>query len=251
VSYDSQEALAEFASDYDIAYPLLADEGSDIIEKFGILNTLIDPSDSRFYGIPFPGTYLVDKDGVVTEKFFNRHYATRTSAGTLLDTALGKSFIHAEAPRQGLVNDQVRITSYLSDEDLKLEVESTLYTRIELPTGFHVYGDPLPKGFHGTTVHVQEVRGLRVGEASYPPTSARSFEELGVELNIYEGVLEVGVPVTATADVLNWGVERERMSLEVPVIVRYQVCSEEVCYIPRTVELSLEVDLAELTLPKP
>ena len=69
-----------------------------MIERFGILNTLIDPDDPdvrhptlgvSFYGIPFPGTYVVDESGIVTEKFFNRHYATRPSAGTSLDTAFG------------------------------------------------------------------------------------------------------------------------------------------------------------------
>jgi len=148
-----------------------------------------------------------------------------------------------------VADSELRITSFLADESLKLEVESTLYTRIEVPDGYHIYGEPLPEGFFATTVHVQEVKGLRVGEAQYPPTVPLRFEELDVTLSIYEGVVEIAVPVTATADVLNWGAERETMMLEVPVIVRYQICSEEVCYLPRTVELSMELDLAELQLP--
>ena len=148
-----------------------------------------------------------------------------------------------------MVDSELRITSFLADENLKLEVESTLYTRIEVPDGFHIYGPPLPAGFFATTVHVQEVKGLRVGEAQYPPTSLRRFEELDATLSVYEGVVEVAVPVTATADVLNWGAERERIKLEVPVIVRYQICSDEICYIPRIVELSMQLDLAELQLP--
>ena len=243
------EDLAKFSEAYDIGYTLLSDEGSRVIETLGILNTLIAEDDERFYGIPFPGTYIVDSDGVVTEKFFNRHYATRTSTGTLLDKAVGKVLIHDGSSVARLADSEVRITSFLADEDLKLEVESTLYTRIEVPDGFHLYGEPLPEGFFATTVHVQEVKGLRVGEAQYPPTTPQRFEVLDVTLSVYEGVVLVAVPVTATADVLNWGAECEPMKLEVPVIVRYQICSDEVCYIPRTVELSMELDLAELQLP--
>ena len=252
VSYDSQEDLAKFSDRHGISYPLLADVGSKVIERFGILNTLIDPdepSGRRIYGVPFPGTYVVDRNGVVTEKFFNRHYATRTSAGTLLDTAAGKVLIHAGAPSAEAMDAEVRITAFLADEDLKLERSSLLYTRIEVPQGFHVYGAPLPEGYFATTAHVQEVKGIRVGESSYPETHPREFEALGVTLNVYEGTVEVATPVTATADLLNWGVERDTMTVDVPIVVRYQAGSEEVCYLPRTVELSLELPLAELTLP--
>ena len=136
VSYDSEEALAGFSEKYGISFPLLADSGSKVIERFGILNTLIDPDEpngQRIYGVPFPGTYIVDRTGVVTEKFFNRHYATRTSPGTLLDTAAGEVLIHAGSPSAETMDAEVRITAFLADEDLKLESSSVLYTRIEIP----------------------------------------------------------------------------------------------------------------------
>ena len=101
ISYDPQEALKSFSDRYGITYDLLSDVGSVVIRRFGILNTLIDPEDPRagdFYGIPFPGTYVADEFGVVTEKFFSRHYATRESAGTILDKALGKVLLHEESP---------------------------------------------------------------------------------------------------------------------------------------------------------
>ena len=47
--------LAGFAGEYGIEYPLLADEGSKVIEQFGILNTLVLP-DEPVYGIPYPGS---------------------------------------------------------------------------------------------------------------------------------------------------------------------------------------------------
>jgi peroxiredoxin len=93
ISYDPQAALRRFADRYAITYHLLSDAGSEVIRRFGILNTLIDPGDRRawpYYGVPFPGTYVTNQSGIVTEKFFNRHYATRVSSATILDTALGR-----------------------------------------------------------------------------------------------------------------------------------------------------------------
>ena len=105
VSYDSQPSLARFADRYGITYDLLSDAGSAVIRRFGILNTIIDPGDRQarpYYGIPYPWTYVVDASGVVTEKFFNRHYATRTSPTTILDKALGRALTRPESPVEHL-----------------------------------------------------------------------------------------------------------------------------------------------------
>ncbi|HEY5640189.1 MAG TPA: redoxin domain-containing protein, partial [Dehalococcoidia bacterium] len=141
------EGLKAFSDDYDIGYDLLSDEGSAVIREFGILNTIIDPNDpraERFNGLPFPGTYVVDGEGVVTEKFFNRHYGTRTSAGTILDSALGRVLRHEEAPEAAYSDERAVVTAFMSGPTLTLEVTNTLYVRIEMAEGLHIYGEPLP-----------------------------------------------------------------------------------------------------------
>ena len=105
ISYDPVPVLKKFGEEQDISYHLLSDFDSAVIKKFGILNTLIQPEDSErhpstqrtFYGVPFPGVYVVDEEGVVTEKFFYRHYGTRASAGSILNSALGEALIPKEA----------------------------------------------------------------------------------------------------------------------------------------------------------
>ena len=48
---------------------MLSDKGSAVIRRYGILNTNIPPT-HKFYGIPFPGEYLVAPDGRVADKVF-------------------------------------------------------------------------------------------------------------------------------------------------------------------------------------
>lgn len=255
ISYDPPEALESFSDRYGITYDLLADVGSVVIRRFGILNTLIDPEDPRagdFCGIPFPGTYVADEHGVVTEKFFSRHYATRESAGTILDKALGKVLLHEEAPQADEQGERVKITGFLSDPDLKLEVVNTLYVRLQMAAGYHVYGDPLPEGFYPTRIAVQAAPGVRVGEPVYPPTQPREFEILGVTLNVYDGVTEIAVPVTGTTEL--WGASETigtngERQVELDVIVDYQVCSETICYSPQTAQLSIAAPVAALIQP--
>ena len=258
VSYDPEPALARFAERYDITYDLLSDVGSAVIRRLGILNTIIDPGDSRawpYYGIPYPGTYVVDESGVVTEKFFNRHYATRTSPTTILDKALGRLVARPESPDATRSASRAEVSAFFAGKDMKLEVANTLHVRIELADGLHVYGEPVPDGFHATTATLRPSEGIRIGEPIYPPTTPRAFPVLGVTLNTYEGVVDVAVPVTRTAAWDDLSEFRRRMGfpplkeVTLDVEVNYQACSETVCYLPERVRFSVPVPAADLVFP--
>lgn len=67
ISYDSVEVPRTFAKRAGITIPLLSDPKSEIIKAFGILNTTV-PRNTEFYGVPFPGTYIVDERGRVKSK---------------------------------------------------------------------------------------------------------------------------------------------------------------------------------------
>ena len=257
ISYDPQAALSAFAENHEVTYDLLSDYDSAVIKDFGILNTLIAETDPEqhpatqrgFYGVPFPGTYVVDEDGVVTEKFFLRHYGSRTSAGSILNSALGKVLIHDENPQAETSAEHVKISAFLADSDLKLESNSTLYVRLEVADGHHIYGEPLPEGFHATRIRVEDGGGLRFGHAVYPDTKPLRLKGLDVTLSVYEGVVDIAIPVTATADVANWNIAKKPDSVTIEVAVNYQVCSDSVCYAPKTERLSLKVPLVNLVTP--
>ena len=59
-------------SKQDNTFPLLADAGSATIKRYGIFNTTVAESNVRSYGIPFPGTFLLNRQGVVTARFFDQ-----------------------------------------------------------------------------------------------------------------------------------------------------------------------------------
>ena len=63
---------------------MLSDKGSGVIRKFGILNTNVPPDVTRFYGIPFPGQYLIAPDGIVKDKLFLPDYQERPTASEVL-----------------------------------------------------------------------------------------------------------------------------------------------------------------------
>ncbi len=88
ISPDLVPHLAEFAHEAGITYPMLSDEGSNLIRDLGILNDLIRPDEPR-YGIPFPGVYVLDEAGTVLRKYFYQHYRERPHPLFILQDALG------------------------------------------------------------------------------------------------------------------------------------------------------------------
>ena len=69
VSYDSVDILSEFAGQKEIKFPLLSDPKSIAIESYHIRNQEVKEG-SRLDGIPHPGTFLVDSEGVIRAKLF-------------------------------------------------------------------------------------------------------------------------------------------------------------------------------------
>lgn len=81
ISYDSQEVLDRFAKQRAITYPLLADPGSKTIEAFGILNR---EAGGKAKGVPHPGTFIVDKQGVIIARLFHEGYKERHLATEMI-----------------------------------------------------------------------------------------------------------------------------------------------------------------------
>lgn len=74
--YDSPAILARFSEKYEIRYPVLSDPESSAIIQLGLLNPTYDPS-TKYYGVPYPGVFLIDSQGIIIKKFAEEHYRDR------------------------------------------------------------------------------------------------------------------------------------------------------------------------------
>ncbi len=93
ISYDSEETLKEFAESREITFALLSDKSSKAIDAFEVRNADVRQG-SRMDGIPHPGTFLLDQDGVVRAKLFKEGYRARHTTDELLKAA--KQFTEAK-----------------------------------------------------------------------------------------------------------------------------------------------------------
>lgn len=75
--------LADFTKRRGIAFPLLSGTGSTTIRALGLLNTTLAATDPN-YGIPFPGTFILDPGGIVRERSFEAAFQERRTVASML-----------------------------------------------------------------------------------------------------------------------------------------------------------------------
>ena len=84
ISYDEPAALKRFADQMKIAFPLLSDPGSETIDAYHIRN---EAAKGRAEGVPNPGTFILDRDGVIRAKLFLEGYRDRHTTEALVEAA--------------------------------------------------------------------------------------------------------------------------------------------------------------------
>jgi len=84
ISHDEPAILKKFADPMKIIYPLLSDPESRTIEAYHIRN---EAAKGKAQGVPHPGTYVLDKQGVVRAKLFLENFRERHSTEALIEAA--------------------------------------------------------------------------------------------------------------------------------------------------------------------
>ncbi len=251
VSYDDPEALSAFAAANDIPYPLLSDSDSAVIRQFGILNTEVEPHEAPFYGIPFPGTYVLDADGTVIDKHFPRHLANRESAEIILESALGKTVVNDSEPTASASDGEIQITARLhgGGGTIKSGILRRVIVRFELPNDLHIYGDKVADGMVSTKITVSGPEGLVIKAPLYPETQPLRLKNLDKEFEVWSGAVEISIPVWANSYLVDVLDEHRARTVPIVVQVRYQACNANTCLLPRTEVLTLDVPIEPLDVP--
>ncbi len=252
ISYDDRQALACFADAYGIDYPLLSDVDSAVIRRFGILNTEIRPGDLPAYGVPFPGTYVTDEDGLVIEKFFHDSYKKRDSAESLIDAALGKVLAGGETPAAAGGDDEdVQVSAFVQGGrgTLRQGIVRKLVVRFVLRDGVHIYGDPVPEGMVATRVEVTGPEGLVTLDPILPPTRPLRLASLDLTLHVWDGIVDIAVPFYPRAEIVSECRPLDRVSVPIEVLVRYQACDDFTCLMPRNVCFRFDIGLEPVDMP--
>jgi hypothetical protein len=233
--------LKNFADRQHITFPMLSDPESKIIHNFGILNETIAPG-TMTYGVPYPGTYIVDRQGQVMSKYFEDDYRERVSAADILVREFGQS---ADAVRDVMETKHLRLTTAASAQVARPGQRIMLDLDIERKPKMHVYA-PGVQGYTPIEWTLEEGSGAKPHAFPYPASEMLRLEAIGETVPVYRGRLKINQEVT-------FGQENALKPLVTPageLIVRgsfrYQACDDRVCYVPQTVPLEWRFHFAGL-----
>jgi Thiol:disulfide interchange protein DsbD, N-terminal len=201
----------------------------------------------RFRGIPYPGTFMVDRRGRVTSRFFEDSFRERNTVSNLLQK-LGAG--GAQVQGSQISTNHLQMKTYPSDSGVALGNRFSLVLEITPGPEMHVYA-PGAVNYRVITLAIDPQAFVRVLPLQYPASEIYVFKPLKERVPVYRKpftLLQEIVPeVTPEAQAAFRGQE----ALTLTGSLEYQACDETICYNPVSIPLSWTLALKPLEAPTP
>ena len=203
------------------------------------------------YGIPYPGSYVVDKQGIVVAKFFHDSYKKRDSPERLIDAALGRVNLDESSPQSIVETPEVKVTAAIrgGQATIRQGIVREVLVRFALTEGLHLYGEPAPEGMIPVDIQIRPQEGIQVLDLSVPPSHPLQLEANGVELNVWEGQIDFVLPFYPTGEIASEVRPLDQPSLTLEVDVQFQACTDQECLLPRSETFRFELPLDVIDVP--
>ncbi len=243
---------------------MLSDVGSATIKRYGILNTVIeealgpngkDPAvladlqryvtvtqaQERFRGIPFPGTFMLDRQGRVTSRFFEDYYWERNTVSNIM-LRLGTGTTPVAATH--VSTEHLDFNAYPSDAGVSLGTRFSLAVDIMPKRGMHLYA-PGQHSYRVVTLTITPQQHVRTMPLRYPRSEIYYFRPLNERVPVYQKPFTLAVEVVAEATAEGRKALAGTNDLVINGTLEYQACDDKICYNPVSLPLSWKVALRE------
>lgn len=263
ISYDSPAVLADFAQRRGIDFPLLSDEESEVIARYGILNTVAeealeegsdDPdlvaevaryvsvfgAGQLFVGTPYPGTFIVDGEGRVTSRYFEEFYRERnTTTNVLLKEGIGVSPIEAIEGS----SPQLDFTAWPSNTLVGMGTRFSIVIEVRPGENMHVYAPGAEgNGYRVIGLELAPSDMYRLEPVEFPESEIYYFAPLDEYVPVFQEPFTIlqEVVMAATPETEETLGDMETITLS--GFLNYQACDDAICYLPQSVPISFVLD---------
>jgi len=271
ISYDSEAVLADFSERRNITFPLLSDDDSRVIMDFGILNTVVaeavgtaadDPdvvadvakyvsvfgAEAEMAGMAFPGTFVLDRTGRVTERFFEELYQERnTTANVMLNVGAGVPPVTATE----VSTAHLELVAYPSNASVTVGTRFSVAVQVDPNPEMHLYAPGAEElGYRVVSFNLEPVPHVRFEPVDFPESEIFYFEPLDERVPVYHGpftLLQEAV-VGKTAEAREALAELDELTLS--GTFEYQACDDSLCFPPVTIPLTFTLDFERLDLQR-
>ena len=268
ISYDTEEVLAAFAERRGIEdVPLLSDDDSAVIRAFGIYNHIAEEgigpnaehpdvkadvnqyvsvfgANPMIVGTPFPGTFIVDREGRVTSRFFEEFYRERNTAANIM--------LKLGTPISGIAGSSgetahLEISASQSNPDILVGSRFHLALDITPKPKMHVYAPGAEElGYRVIGLELEVPSFLRVLPAEYPASEIYHFEPLDEHVPVYQRPFRLVQEIVVEGDPESAARLAEIDALTLTGRLDYQACDDAICFNPASVPLTWTLTVSPL-----
>jgi hypothetical protein len=199
----------------------------------------VTQASERFRGIPFPGTFMLDRQGRVTSRFFEDYYWERnTVSNIMVRLATGAAAVQAtQASTQHL-----DLRAYASDASAAPGTRFSVAVDITPKPNMHVYA-PGAAAYRVVALNLTAQPHVRMAPMRYPPSEIYHFVPLNERVPVYRKPFTLAVEVVPEATAEARKAFAGKTELSIAGTLDYQACDDKICYNPVSLPLSWTVAL--------
>lgn len=228
ISYDSVAILHNFAERRNIHFTMLSDPDSKIIRSLGILNETL-PHDSPFFGIPNPGTFILDAKGNIKAKYFEDDYKERFTAADILTHQYG---VDPAAGRHEVIGKQLTAVASASNFIVRGGERVALAFDIDLKPKMHVYA-PGVENYIPIEWTLKESPAFTAHDVVTPKPAMLHLPVIDETVPVFTGHFRIVRDITIAAEQKVKPLVDAAGQFTVEGTLRYQACDDRVCYVPQ------------------
>jgi peroxiredoxin len=241
VSYDPVAVLSDFSARRGITFPLLSDPESITIKSYGILNTTVPETNRQNYGIPFPGTFMLNARGVVTSRFFEQAYQERSTVNSIM-VRLGRNL---DVPATSVSSPQLTIVSFATDRTVAPGTHFSVVLDGRPGRGMHVYA-PGVAGYKAIALSIDPQAFVVAPAAQFSMPENYYFRPLNERVLVYQRPFRIVQDVVIDASQQAQTALKDTAALTITGTLSYQACDDKICFTPQAVPLAWTVALRQL-----
>jgi hypothetical protein len=241
---------------------MLSDAGSAVIRRYGILNTVVeealgpngkDPAvladlqryatggqaNERHRGIPFPGTFMLDRQGRVTARFFEDYYWERNTVSNIM-LRLGTGSPPVTATH--ISTEQMELNAYAGDAVVSPGSRFSLAVDVTPKRGIHIYA-PGQHNYRVISLNVMPIPYVRTTAVQYPKSETYYFAPLKERVPVYRKPFTLRIEAVPEATAEARKALAGMNELVITATLEYQACDATLCFNPVSLPLTWTVGL--------
>lgn len=226
ITYDAPALIKKFADERRIEFPILSDQDHSIVQRYGILNRQYEPGHQN-YGIPHPGTFILNREGRVLARYFEEEYQYRNTAASIA-LKIGQPVPGMGAPTRHST-PHFDVTAFPTDQTVAPGHRFSIVLDITPKPGMHIIA-PGQHNYRVVALNLEVSDNLRTYPVNHPGSTEFLLASENIRLPAYAQpfrlIHDVAVVVNNETRQL---AQKPGAAVTLKGALEYQACTEKAC----------------------